>query len=272
MTSLTLDWKSHYIYWACQNGTPTITSSFAIFRVGFSVENRKTLIVGRPTQIVESETIIDKILLDPVHNNILYYTHESSIFETLQLSAETHQLSRVVMSYTGAVIDHQVLQSSDSCNQTLSNGILSEFTLKDEGNNVSSIYFVESSKFVMLKANFENGVIVKCEEVTRLGNEMMKDFSFTTSTAGDQLFWINKTESSVWSFNLGGENQLVNIKQFEKINSFLAKKLSSDTTLHFFKSVNAWKAHWSGLNQIFLQTTHRKALHFGLDDSYSKLK
>ena len=214
VTSLTLDWKGQYIYWACQNGTPTMTSSFAIFRVGFSVENRKTLIVGKPTQIVESETMIDKILLDPLQNNILYYTHESSSFETLQLNVDTHQLSRVVMSYTGAVMEHQVLRFTDGCNETLSNGILSEFTLKDGGNNFSSIYFVESSKLVMYKANLEDGTMGKCEEVTQLGNEMIQDFSFTTSAVGDQLFWINKTESSVWSLNLGSE--LVRLYQYRK--------------------------------------------------------
>jgi hypothetical protein len=213
VTSLTLDWKGHYIYWACQNGTPSMTSSFSIFRVGFSVENRKTLLVGKPTQIVESETMIEKILLDPRQNNILYYTHEISSFETLQLSVETYQLSRVVMSHDGAVTEHQVLKFLDGCNDTFSNGILSEFTLKADGKNLSSIYFVESSKFVMYKANLENGSITQCKELVQLGNKMIKDFSFTTSTAGDQLFWINKTESSVWSINLGTEIQLVRISK-----------------------------------------------------------
>ena len=187
MTSLALDWKGNYIYFSSQN---TLMTSYSIFRLGFIVENRKTVFVGKPSDVIGLEVNIQKIVVDPTHNSILYYTSQISSLETLQLSrVGTYQLSRVVMTYRGDVSDHQVLDFSeqDQCNGISRSGFLSEFTVKSDGQNSSTLFFVLASTYDLYSANVKDGLISGCNLVTKLGSAMVKDLSFSTSAFGDQV-------------------------------------------------------------------------------------
>ena len=48
----------------------------------------------------------------------------------------------------------------------------------------------------------ESGNAVNCQLLAQLGSNAVKDLSFSRSSAGDKVFWINTTDQSVWSLSL----------------------------------------------------------------------
>ena len=107
------------------------------------------------------------------------------------------------MSHLGSVLENRPIDIDGDCIGVYEGGILSEFAVKSE-QNFTSIFFVHGSTLKMYKGHFDQGSIVNCHLVTSMGSEMIKDLSFSRSGSGDQVFWINTTDHSVWSI---GQNQ-----------------------------------------------------------------
>ena len=65
------------------------------------------------------------------------------------------------------------------------------------------VIFVDGKDFSLFEGRFdETGAISGCQLLAQLGSSAVKDLSFSRSSAGDQVFWINTTEQSVWSLSL----------------------------------------------------------------------
>ena len=128
-----------------------MTSSYSILRVGFIIENRKPIFIGKPNSIVETETPIRKLVLDPVASNVLYYTSQNVD------NSETYQLNRVFMSHLGSVLENRAVEFGGNCKDIFWKGILPEFSVfKSEGKG-SSVFFVQGSTFDMYQGSLDQG-------------------------------------------------------------------------------------------------------------------
>ena len=120
--AMALDSKGHYIYIAYYNQTGSVMSkpSMTLIRVGFIADNKRTTFVGKPTPIVETSAAVGKLVVDVVSNSVLFYS--SKKFS----SSETFQLTRIVFSPNGSVIDHgpvRFVPDNRSCSKVAENGI-----------------------------------------------------------------------------------------------------------------------------------------------------
>jgi len=84
--------------------------------------------------------------------------------------------------------------------------MLAEFTVAvmrvDVNVSTAVIIFVDGKDFGLYQGRFdEYGNIYSCQLLAKLGSNEVKDLSVSRSNAGDQIFWINITEQSVWSWS-----------------------------------------------------------------------